>query len=468
MKIDLRLMLSYFFAVVMTGYVVFKILAINFVFSHDNREEMLMKTAKLLVHFIQQDMHRPGAVNGQSLQKIINFNRRSILTCITGLYKNSHGYHIRLTDASGMVFFDSSAKKQKKLYSGWNEIWHVVRHQYTDHDDSPSFYNSLSWTAVSVIAESKVMGIVSVGQISTDMMPLMKEKKYQFAFAGTILLSTGLLIGLFFIWWINHSVKLMARYTENGTQGQPLSLPVLGEFTGLAQELESMRLKLEKKAYIEQYVHTLTHELKSPLAAIRGAAELLRESPPREVAERFLRNIDQQSMRIQKLIETMLMQARVESRADLECFPMDIGCVLRQAVVDKEPQAVNCDIILQLNGCDNAGIVGDAFLLGQALVNLLDNALDFTLPGGRVDISGVRHADCYQICIADNGIGIPDYALDKIFERFYSLPRPCRPKSTGLGLNFVREVISLHHGSVTVKNRTERGVEVQLILPFPR
>lgn len=96
-----------------------------------------------------------------------------------------------------------------------------------------------------------------------------------------------------------------------------------------------MRLKLEGKAYIEQYAHALTHELKSPLAAIRGAAELLQELPPPETARRFLTNIEQQSARIQQLVDKLLVQARLESRPEMETAPLAIAALIDQTVAGK-------------------------------------------------------------------------------------------------------------------------------------
>lgn len=102
----------------------------------------------------------------------------------------------------------------------------------------------------------------------------------------------------------------------------------------------------------------------------------------------------------------------------------------------------------------------------QALTNLIDNALDFTPLGGAVILSGERHEGEYLITVEDNGSGIPDYAQEKIFDRFYSLPRADSPKSTGLGLNFVREVAAIHRGRISLENRLPQGVIAYLTLPL--
>jgi two-component system sensor histidine kinase CreC len=256
------------------------------------------------------------------------------------------------------------------------------------------------------------------------------------------------------------------RYADGVAQGESAPLPKVGgrELTQLAQALESMRLKLEGKAYIEQYAHTLTHELKSPLAAIRGAAELLQELPPPDTARRFLTNIEQQSARIQQLVDKLLVQARLESRPDMETAPIAIAALVSQTMAGKEAQAMQRGVRLQLEALAEVTLNGDALLISQALTNLLDNAIDFTPSGGCVSVRGERREQHYCISVCDDGSGIPDYALDKVFERFYSLPRAERPKSSGLGLNFVQEVARLHHGGIHLRNRRPHGVEATFML----
>ncbi|EKA26617.1 sensory histidine kinase CreC, partial [Yersinia enterocolitica subsp. enterocolitica WA-314] len=295
-----------------------------------------------------------------------------------------------------------------------------------------------------------------------------KRSERKILLAGGVLLGIALLIGLGFVWWINRAIGKLVDYAERVSEGQNVALPAMGssELNDLARALESMRLKLDGKAYIEQYVHTLTHELKSPLAAITGAAELLRESPPPATAQRFLMNIEQQSTRIQQLVDKMLIQARLESRVDVQLSPIEISSIIKQAMGAKEAQAVSRGINLRLIRADSATLTGDGLLLSQALTNLIDNALDFTPAGGEVTVSGTRQTDEYLITVEDTGSGIPDYAQEKIFDRFYSLARANSPKSTGLGLNFVREVAAIHQGNISLENRQLHGVCARLTLPL--
>ncbi|CRY72040.1 two-component system sensor histidine kinase CreC [Yersinia pseudotuberculosis] len=472
MKIGVRLLLGYFLIVAIAGYFVIRIF-LQEVKPGVRRatEGTLVDTATLLAQFARQDILQNKVADGQLAQAFSSLNLRPIGANIEGIRKDRNEYRVYLTDTDGLVIFDSSGRALGQDYSRWNDVWLTLRGEYgarssrTDPDDAES---SVMYVAAPVIVENRIVGVLSIGKPNISMVPVIKRSERKILFAGGLLLGIALLIGLGFVWWINRAIGKLVDYAERVAEGQAVALPAMGssELNDLALALESMRLKLDGKAYIEQYVHTLTHELKSPLAAISGAAELLRESPPPETAQRFLINIEQQSARIQQLVDKMLVQARLESRVDLQLSPLEISHILKQSFSAKEAQAVSRGVTLRLKSVDNAMLIGDGLLLSQALTNLIDNALDFTPAGGEISVSGERQDDTYLITVEDSGSGIPDYAQEKIFDRFYSLPRANSPKSTGLGLNFVREVAAIHQGSICLENRLPQGVSARLTLPL--
>ncbi|HGM5492145.1 TPA: two-component system sensor histidine kinase CreC [Serratia fonticola] len=472
MRIGLRLLLGYFLIVAVAGYFVLSIF-VQEVKPGVRRatEGTLVDTANLLAQVARLDMRRGDAAKGQLAQAIAQLNQRPIGANIAGIRKDRNEYRVYVTDGRGKVIFDSSGQALGQDYSRWNDVYLTLRGQYgarstrTIADDESS---SVMYVAAPVIEQGQIIGVLSVGKPNSTMAPVIRRSERRILLAGAVLLGIALAIGLGFVWWINRSINRLVRYADGVAHGEAVPLPRMGsvELTQLAQALESMRMKLEGKAYIEQYVHTLTHELKSPLAAIRGAAELLQESPPPAMAKRFLTNIEQQSERIQQLVDKLLVQAQLESRPGLELSPVALVSLLRQIVAGKEAQAAQRGITIKLGELAEATLVGDAFLLGQALSNLLDNALDFTPAGGTVSLDGERSEHHYQITICDTGSGIPDYALDKVFERFYSLARADKPKSSGLGLNFVQEVARLHRGTIRLQNNHPIGAKAIFTLPL--
>ncbi|MGL5388335.1 MAG: two-component system sensor histidine kinase CreC [Enterobacterales bacterium] len=472
MRIGLRLLLGYFLIVAVAGYFVLSIF-VQEVKPGVRRatEGTLVDTANLLAQVARLDMRRGDAAKGQLAQAIAQLNQRPIGANIAGIRKDRNEYRVYVTDGRGKVIFDSSGQALGQDYSRWNDVYLTLRGQYgarstrTIADDESS---SVMYVAAPVIDQGQIIGVLSVGKPNSSMAPVIRRSERRILLAGAVLLGIALAIGLGFVWWINRSINRLVRYADGVAHGEAVPLPRMGsvELTQLAQALESMRMKLEGKAYIEQYVHTLTHELKSPLAAIRGAAELLQESPPPATAKRFLTNIEQQSARIQQLVDKLLVQAQLESRPGLELAPVALVPLLRQIVAGKEAQAAQRGVTIKLGELAEATLVGDAFLLGQALSNLLDNALDFTPAGGTVSIDSERSDHHYQITLCDTGSGIPDYALDKVFERFYSLAREDKPKSSGLGLNFVQEVARLHRGTIRLQNNQPTGAQAIFTLPL--
>jgi two-component system, OmpR family, sensor histidine kinase CreC len=228
-----------------------------------------------------------------------------------------------------------------------------------------------------------------------------------------------------------------------------------------------MQEVLEGRQYAEEYVQTLTHELKSPLSAIRGAAELLQEEMPPQQQARFIANIRNEAERIARIVDRMLELARLENRREKpEMEPVELSAMVRTVVESHEPLLASKSIKMEIDVPDRLILNGNAFLLHQALENLVQNAIEFSHRGGTVKVTVAAEADRATITVTDEGPGIPDYALDRIFERFYSLGRPdTGKKSTGLGLNFVREVAKSHGGTIRVTNRPEGGVFAELVLP---
>ncbi|MDP3816580.1 two-component system sensor histidine kinase CreC, partial [Pseudomonas sp.] len=300
-----------------------------------------------------------------------------------------------------------------------------------------------------------------------DRRPVGDQRRRFVAWLGGGLIVLGLLIGALLSWWLSAALRKLTRYAQAVSAGQRAELPSLrgGELGQLAAAVERMRTELEGKAYVERYVHTLTHELKSPLAAIRGAAELLDGEMPTAQRQRFVANIEQESARLQQLIERLLHLAQVEQRQGLEeqvAVPLRalVEALLQAQMARIEAAGLRVENLI----APQLAVRGERFLLHQALANLLDNALDFTPAGGLLRFSAEVTGAQIELQLFNQAEPIPDYALARLCERFYSLPRPgSGRKSTGLGLNFVQEVAELHGGELHIGNG-DGGVLVRLIV----
>ncbi|WP_231104281.1 ATP-binding protein [Xanthomonas graminis] len=260
-----------------------------------------------------------------------------------------------------------------------------------------------------------------------------------------------------------------ARSSAEG-DGEPVPPPPprRDEIGDLGRALETMRRKLAGKAYVEQYVQSLTHERKSPLAAIRGAAELLQEPLPEAERQCFVRNIAEQQQRLTETIDKLLALAEVEQHGWLQRRErIALAPLFAQLAEALAPQLRASGVRLQVHTPDaELALAGDPYLVRQALHNLPDNAIAFSPAGGTVVLRAERAAHArIALLVEDAGPGVPAYALQRVFERFYSLPRPATgQRSSGLGLSFVREVARLHGGEASLRNRACGGALARLVL----
>jgi two-component system sensor histidine kinase CreC len=319
----------------------------------------------------------------------------------------------------------------------------------------------------------RIIGVVTVAKPNYSVQPFIARAERRLVLLASAYILAGLAVGALLSWWVAHSIRRLTRFADAVTAGERPAVPALpgAELTRLAGALDTMRTRLEGKAYVERYVQTLTHELKSPLAAIHGAAELLRGDMAPQQREHFLDNIDAESLRLKHLSERLLHLAQVEQRRDLEeRVEIALPPLIAELLVEFGPRLDVSQLSASCTAPADAVVRGERFLVRQALINLIDNAIDFTPPGRKLRIetapsATVAGVPMLAIAVCNEGEPIPDYALARVTERFYSLARPdTGRKSTGLGLNFVQEVAQLHGGTFRIGNEAG-GVRAELVLP---
>jgi len=316
----------------------------------------------------------------------------------------------------------------------------------------------------------ELVGVVGVGRPLRSVQSFIATARWRLVAGGLAIAAIMVMAG----WWVAnrvaHSVERLTAYVQAVRDGRTLSPPVsrATEIAELVRAFEEMRTALEGKAYVERYTQTLAHEIKAPLSAIRGAAELLDENLPPVERAKFLANLRTESARIQQIVDRLLQLATIEARhGRLALAEVDLRALGQEVFSGALGTAAARKIVLAFPAGPTPRVRGEKFLLVQAVTNLLQNALEFTPAGGAVTLFvGVENGRAV-VTVDDSGPGIPDFALPRLFERFYSLPRPdTGRKSTGLGLSIVREVALLHGGEVRVTNRLEGGARAELRLPL--
>jgi two-component system sensor histidine kinase CreC len=259
-----------------------------------------------------------------------------------------------------------------------------------------------------------------------------------------------------------------AMAVSRGERSLPPDMPG-HQMKTLATALEDMRDALEGREYVESYVQSLTHELKSPVAAILGASEILQDGDvPEDKRTRFVGNIRAEAGRLRDLLERLLHLAALEKQKTLlKREPVNLQEVILRAWDHLAVLAQARKVHFESQLDETLVVEGDAWLIELAVSNLLQNAIDFSPSGGLLKVKTYRFEQRCVIEIEDEGPGVPDYARERVFERFYSLPRPdTGKKSSGLGLCFVKEAATLHGGSIDLlPGEAGKGTKAVLVMP---
>ena len=463
MRIGLRLLLGFFLVLGLALFVVLRVLLDEV--KPGTRlamEDSLVDAAYTLALLAAPDLKAGVIADGPFAQALSGLPEARSDAVISGFRKTGIDTRITVTDAQGIVRFDTRAQAVGEDHSRWNDVLRTLRGEYGARS-SPESAEQPERTVMHVAAPirdgDRIIGVLTVSRPNQRLQPYIERSERRILQWSWALLGLSLLIGLLMSWWIASSLSRLRGYANAVARGERAPLPVLGrlsgstEFSDLAGALERMRVQLEDKAYVERYVHTLTHELKSPLAAIRGAAELLQERLPDADRERFAGNVQRQAERLQLLVDQLLQLAHVEQMRRLDKRErIDLAALTRELLQRLEPRLR----LKALRVNDELGqdqfVSGDPFLIGQALQNLLDNAIDFSPSQGELLLRLQRVDGALEWSLRDQGPGIPEYARDRVFERFYSLPRgEGQDKGTGLGLCLVKEVNELHGGQLWVQ-----------------
>jgi two-component system sensor histidine kinase CreC len=399
---------------------------------------------------------------------------RSLSVKVYDLAKTHVDMRVYITDATGKVIFDSQSKQNIGAdYSSWRDVHLTLRGQYgarTTRKDTNDPLTSVLYVAAPIKIKDKIAGVLTVAKPTTNINAFLKNARPKVFGMGAVAVMAAVLLSYIVSLWLTLPIKNLTEYANSIRQGKRVSFPKLdrSEIGEMGHAFQKMQGALEGKRYVEQYVENLTHEVKSPLSAIRGAAELLEEEMRPEQRHRFLSNIRSEANRIQEIVDRMLELSALESRNTLQKTEIvSIHSLVNTVVESKQPMVSKKNLRLRVHIQEDASVRGDSFLLFQAISNLLQNAIDFSPDCGEIELTSERQDKRLIIVVADHGSGIPGYATERVFHKFFSLRRPdSGKKSTGLGLNFVKEVAELHNGEVKVENQPDQGVRALLTLPL--
>ena len=434
-------------------------------------EEPMVDAANLLAAMVAQDWDVPtGPAWDESVAEAITRNPQAQ---IYSKLKDRVEMDFYLTDANGIVRYDSSGKHEiGSNYLVFLDVFQTLRGRYGARSTREHEYDdrsSVMYVGAPVIQNGSIIGVLSVYKPQHSLHEFIGETRRVLQGFALIAMGAMLIGGLMASRWITSPVRVLTSYVESVATGQKPRRPRFSSrsMDSLARAFEEMRDAVDGRNAIESYVQTLTHEMKSPVAGIRGAAELLEESMPEEQRRKFLANIRVETERLGNLTERLLQLSAVESQKELEVTERVEACALiNDVIADSRIALENKMIQPHVDVAPGLFLRGDPHLLKLAIANLLQNAVDFSPTEKSIWIRAREENARVTIEIEDEGPGIPDYAAARVFERFYSLPRPATgQKSTGLGLCFVRETVILHGGRIELRSGPHGGTLARVELP---
>ena len=412
-----------------------------------------------------------------------NLKKLSFEAVIHDFVIKKSNINVFITDKKKVVLYDSRSKKNVGKSVNWRDVNLTLKGEYgarsTQEDINDEFshvfyVSSPIWDKNRSAYPPKLDNIIGVVSVSKS-----TESFKNFVFGGqdriilmvVTLFIAALTLALLFSYWLTRPISGLIKYAQAVARGETSKPPKTssGEFQKLGTAFEGMRISLEKKESVKNYVNDVTHALKSPLTTIKATAELLENEVPQDKTHLFS-NIEAEAERANKLLNDLLRIAHLETQIGLnKKEKVSLKKLADETLQSLEPliQKKKINMIVKW-GQSNPVITGERFLILQIFENLILNAIEFSPTEGTILIESLDDDEFDQIFVRDQGPGIPEYAKDKIFNKFYSLERPTGVKSTGLGLSFVREALSFHNGLIQLEQPINEMTGANFKLSFPK
>ncbi|WP_232227840.1 two-component system sensor histidine kinase CreC [Leptospira wolbachii] len=439
-------------------------------------EESLNDTAHILSAIVEERLEqnpRSYLKFQETLHSIFspvfeNTNKRSFNAKIYSLLKTNTDIQVYITNTKGIVVFDSEKYREGLDYSKFNDVYLTLQGKYGARSSKliDKEGEGALFVASPIRNKNKTIGVLTVIKPKTGVIPFIDEAKRKFwrislLVASAIAVLFSILAYLFF-----RPILRLSQYVSSLRRKEKVVFPKIGirELNELGKKVDLLVEEIEGKKYIESYVQTLTHEIKSPLSSILASVELLHTHP--NESERLTKNIQEEAKRIQNIIEQLLELSSLEGKKSISLEDNVILYDLVQEVLLNFQSEMEWKSIHVRIDCENKTweVKGNRNYLFLAIKNLIKNSIDFASENDTINIEIHKEPDnSLKLSVIDEGHKIPDYALTRVTEKFYSLPRPTNNrKSSGLGLSIVNQIVELHGGQLEIRNRDSHGVIVSI------
>ena len=440
MRLGLRVFFGFFLIAGLSAVLLLKVFLAEVKPSvREVMEDLMVDTANLLAETAADEMEAGGIrPDGWLATQLKRYTQREVDVMIWGLRKQSLDLRIYVTDTTGRVVMDSgqpSAVGQD--YSQWRDVALTLRGEYgarSSRDRSADDRSTVLVVAAPVVKDGRKLGVVSLTKPVASVQRFIDRAETRVFWAGAALLAASLVVGVAVTLWLVASVRRLRRYAQQAQAGQAIAPPDMpGELGDLAQAMDDMRRRMEGREQLEHDVRALTHELKSPLAALRASGELLQDELPAADRQRFAAQVLDQTARLQTLVERVLGLSQLEAQVGLSERQHVVLADWAEAQLDRQASRLaQKQLRIVWTARHDVVVDVDATLLELALGNLLVNAIDFAPSGSTLELAVITAPTTVRLSLRDQGPGVPAVGFAQLGRRFFSTGAAGQPRQ-GLG-----------------------------------
>ena len=365
---------------------------------------------------------------------------------------------VLVTDADARIIYDSSTLEDREGdYALMDEVLGALR----GRDEFRSEYREgafRSRAAVPMIYRGVTLGVVYLYEYDTEQAELLLSIQSNLRYISILICAVAVILVAVLAKALTRNTSLLLggiRSVREGEYNHRVRPRGHDELAQLASEFNQLTDRLQTTEEVRRrFVSDASHELKTPLASIRLLTDSILQNPdvdPETVRE-FMGDIGEETDRLTRISERLLTLTRLDAAPDRERVPVEPGEVVERVAHMLRPlaEAVNVELVCGVQpGCALLCTQDDLY---QIVFNLMENAIKYNLPDGRVTVTVCRQGGEVVLDVADTGVGIPEEDRTKIFDRFYRVDkaRSRAAGGTGLGLAIVRETVELHGGVISV------------------
>ena len=373
---------------------------------------------------------------------------------------------IVVTNAAGHVLYGDAAENSQDLVTALGGK-DVFRAHYSRE------FGFISTAAVPVVSQGQVIGCVTVQETDVSQAMFLREIQEDFTCITMLVIIFTMGMSLIFSFVMTTRINRLlegVKKVRAGNYGEDIILPGSDELAQLSVEFNSMteRLKTDEEER-RRFVSDASHELKTPIAAIRLLSDSIVQADNIDVetAKEFAEDISWQTDRLKSLSEKLLVLSRQDEGGESHREPLDLSEHVAYGIRLLRPLAQQNGVTFHHSLNSGCFVMSSSEEMGLVVFNLLENAVKYNVPGGRVTASVVRNAENVFFVVEDTGIGIPDEDKEKVFQRFYRVDKARSRKrgGSGIGLSIVSGAVEAMGGNITVEDGAFCGTRFTVVLP---